>query len=121
MGQKIHPYGFRLGISKDWKSRWFADKKSYPKNLIEDKKIRAFLKKRLELAGVKTIEIERSVNELKILIKVSKPGVVIGRAGSGIEAVEKELKNYTDSKLKITVEEFKAPEKQVKKEKEKQE
>ncbi len=110
MGQKIHPFGFRLGITKDWKSRWMASRKDYPRLAHEDYKIREFLKKRLELAGLKSIDIERSVNEIKIFLKVSKPGVVIGRAGTGIEALEKDLKNYTDSKLKITVEEIKTPE-----------
>ena len=110
MGQKIHPYGFRLGISKDWKSRWFAGKKDYADMAFEDLNLRKFLTKRLELAGVKSIDIERSVNEIKVIVKVSKPGIVIGRAGSGIEAVEKELKEMTNSKIKITVEEIKAPE-----------
>lgn len=110
MGQKIHPYGFRLGISKDWKSRWFSGKKDYAQNALEDLKIRAFLNKRLEIAGVKSVDIERSVNDVKIFIKVSKPGVVIGRAGTGIESVEKELKEITNAKLKITVEEVKTPE-----------
>ena len=110
MGQKIHPFGFRLGISKDWKSRWFADKKRYPDMLVEDHKIRNFLKEKQEIAGLKTIEIERSVNEIKILVKVSKPGIVIGRAGSGIESLEKELRSFTNDKLKITVEEIKTPE-----------
>lgn len=110
MGQKIHPYGFRLGISKDWRSRWFANKKNFPKYLFEDQKIREVLENRLNTAGLKSIDIERSVNEVNILVKVSKPGIVIGRAGSGIEAIEKELKNFTDSKIKITVEEIKTPE-----------
>ncbi len=110
MGQKIHPYGFRLGITKDWKSRWFSDKKGYAKNVYEDYKIRELLKKRLDMAGLKSVEIERAVNELRIQVKVSKPGIVIGRAGSGIEATEKELKKMTDSKIKISVEEIKTPE-----------
>jgi len=110
MGQKINPFGFRLGISKDWTSRWSTNKKEYPKLLLEDYKIREFLTGKLEIAGLKSINIERSVNEVKIFLKVSKPGIVIGRAGSGIEALEKELKNFTNSKLKITVEEIKTPE-----------
>ncbi len=110
MGQKIHPFGFRLGITKDWKSRWSAGKKDYPRLVIEDYKIREFLTTRLEMAGLKTIDIERSVNEIKIFVKVSKPGVVIGRAGTGIEALEKDLKKLTSDKLKITVEEIKTPE-----------
>lgn len=110
MGQKIHPFGFRLGISKDWKSRWFADKKDYAKHTYEDHKLRRLLANKLESAGVKSIEIERSVNEIKFLVKVSKPGIVIGRAGTGIEALEKELKGHTNAKIKITVEEIKTPE-----------
>ncbi len=110
MGQKIHPFGFRLGISKDWVSRWSTSKKEYPKLLFEDYKIRGFLTEKLDIAGLKSIEIERSVNEIKILVKVSKPGIVIGRAGSGIESLEKELKTFTNDKLKITVEEIKTPE-----------
>ncbi len=110
MGQKIHPFGFRLGISKDWKSKWFADKKGYSKHIFEDYKLRRVLAEKLDSAGVKSIEIERSVNEIKFLVKVSKPGIVIGRAGTGIEALEKDLKARTDSKIKITVEEVKTPE-----------
>ncbi|MFC1621944.1 30S ribosomal protein S3 [Patescibacteria group bacterium] len=110
MGQKIHPYGFRLGISKDWKSRWFADKKSYAKLAYEDQQIRKFLKDKLSEAGLKTIDIERSVNDIQITVKVSKPGLVIGRGGSGIEAIEKELRSLTNSKVKITAEEIKTPE-----------
>lgn len=110
MGQKIHPFGFRLGITKDWKSRWSAGRKDYPRLAFEDFKIREFLRKRLEMAGLKSVDIERSVNELKIFVKVSKPGIVIGRAGTGIEALEKDLKRLTTDKLKITVEEIKTPE-----------
>nr|AGT99859.1 30S ribosomal protein S3 [uncultured organism] len=110
MGQKIHPLGFRLGITKDWNARWFADKKSYSKLLLEDQKVRQFLEKKLSQAGLKSIDIERSTNEINILVKVSKPGMVIGKGGSGIEDIEKELKQFTDSKIKITAEEVKKPE-----------
>lgn len=110
MGQKIHPYGFRLGISKDWKSRWFVDKKNFGNYIVEDKKIRDFLADRLSTAGLESVHIERSVNEVKINIKVSKPGLVIGRGGSGVEELEKALRKYTKSKLKLTVEEVKDPE-----------
>lgn len=110
MGQKIHPFGFRLGITKDWHAKWFADKKNYAKLLLEDQKIRTFLEKKLSQAGLKSIDIERSTNEVSILVKVSKPGMVIGKGGSGIEEIEKELKNYTSSKIKITAEEVKKPE-----------
>lgn len=110
MGQKIHPTGFRIGISKDWSSKWFADKKSYADLALEDKKIREFLKKRFEMAGLKEIVIERSVNEVSITVRVSKPGLVIGKGGSGVEEVEKELKKLTKSKIKLTAEEVKVPE-----------
>lgn len=110
MGQKIHPYGFRLGISKDWKSRWFVDKKDFGNYIVEDHKIRRFLEKRLSTAGLESVHIERSLNEVKIGIRVSKPGLVIGRGGSGVEELEKALRPLTKSKLKLTVEEVKDPE-----------
>ena len=110
MGQKIHPTGFRLGITKDWASRWYADKASYPSKFIEDQKIKKFLTEKLSLAGLKAVEIERTENELSILIKVSKPGLVIGKGGAGVESLEKEIKKLTSSKIKITAEEVKNPE-----------
>ena len=110
MGQKIHPYGFRLGISKDWKSRWFATGDVYADLALEDFKIREFLRKKFSTAGLKSIDIERSVNDLRITVKVSKPGIVIGRGGSGIEEVEKALKKITKSKIKLTAVEIKSPE-----------
>ncbi len=110
MGQKINPLGFRLGISKDWSSRWFAPKESYADLVLEDLKIRKYLKKKLEMAGIKEIEIERTENEVSVTVKVSKPGVVIGKGGTGVEEVEKELKKLTKAKIKITAEEVKTPE-----------
>lgn len=110
MGQKINPTGFRLGISKDWISRWYADKKQYADFALEDIKIRKLLESKLSTAGLKVIEIERTENEIDILIKVSKPGIVIGKGGSGVETLEKELKKITKSKIKITAEEIKTPE-----------
>src|SRR3989344_616451 len=110
MGQKIHPTGFRIGISKDWTSKWFADKKGYADPALEDLKIRKFLKEKFDAAGLKSIDIERSVNEVNIIVKVSKPGLVIGRGGSGVEEVEKQLKKLTTSKIKLTAEEVKTPE-----------
>jgi small subunit ribosomal protein S3 len=110
MGHKINPTGFRLGISKDWTSRWYAPKSSYADLALEDIKIRKLLKAKLELAGIKSIDIERTENEINILIKVSKPGVVIGRGGTGVEEIEKELKKVTKAKIRITAEEVKVPE-----------
>jgi len=110
MGQKIHPYGFRVGISKPWRSNWFADKESYADLALEDHKIRELLEDRLLAAGLKEIDITRSVNELNIVLKVSRPGLVIGRKGSGVQQLEADLKEITDSKVKLTVEEIKTPE-----------
>lgn len=92
MGQKINPLGFRLPQNKDWHSRWFAkDPVVYRKNLLEDVKIRKFLMKKLELAGIVRVQIERSINRVKITLFVSRPGVVIGRGGSGLELLKKGL------------------------------
>lgn len=110
MGQKIHPYGFRLGITKDWKSKWFVDKKYFGTYVVEDYKIRTFLNKQLAVVGLESIEIERSLNDLKIKVRVSKPGLVIGKGGSGITDLEKKLRDLTKSKAKLTVEEVKIPE-----------
>lgn len=110
MGQKINPIGFRVGITKDWSSRWYSDKKSYADLALEDVKIRHFLTDKFSQAGLKNIDIERSVNEVNIAVRVSKPGLVIGRGGIGVEEVEKELKKITKSKIKLTAEEIKVPE-----------
>jgi small subunit ribosomal protein S3 len=110
MGQKINPTGFRIGISKDWSSKWFAEKNEYSKNTIEDYKIRRFLEKKFEPAGLKDILIERSGNILNVTIRVSNPGVVIGKGGAGVESAEKEIKKITKSVVKITAEEVKVPE-----------
>lgn len=102
MGQKVHPLGFRLGITKEWPVRWFASKSDYGNLFLEDEKIRNYLTQKLEPAGVKSIEIERSTNTLDITMEVAKPGLVIGRGGLGVETLEKELKKFTNSKIKIT-------------------
>jgi len=91
MGQKVHPTAFRLGKIFPTKSVWYADPKSYPKHLQEDNKIRRFLEKRLSLAGLTRTEIKRSINTVDIHVYVSRPGVVIGRGGSGLEILKKEL------------------------------
>ncbi|MBR0576298.1 30S ribosomal protein S3 [Proteiniclasticum sp. BAD-10] len=91
MGQKVNPHGLRVGVIKDWNARWYADKKNFADNLIEDQKIREFIKKRLFNAGISQVEIERAAKRVKINIHTAKPGVVIGRGGSGIEALKKEM------------------------------
>jgi small subunit ribosomal protein S3 len=110
MGQKINPIGYRLGISKDWISKWYASKANYADLALEDIKIRKFLREKLEQAGLKVIEIERTENEVSIILKVSKPGMVIGKGGTGVEELEKSIKNITKAKVKITAEEVKTPE-----------
>lgn len=110
MGQKINPIGFRVGISKDWSSKWFYDKSEYSKYAVEDHKIRRYLEKKFDLAGLKDVLIERSGNILNIIIRVSNPGVVIGKGGAGVESAEKDIKKITKSVVKITAEEVKTPE-----------
>lgn len=92
MGQKVNPVGFRLALNKDWRSRWFArDRKEYKKNLLEDVKIREFLIEKLKLAGIVRVQIDRFINKTKVTLYVSRPGVVIGRGGAGLELLKKEL------------------------------
>ena len=116
MGQKVNPFGFRLQISKQWKSRWFArDSKQYRKNIFEDHKIRRYLMDKLALAGIVEARIDRSINTMKITLVVSRPGVVIGRGGSGLELLKKELITMVslsepEKNLEIDVEEVKDPE-----------
>ncbi|MBI2595908.1 30S ribosomal protein S3 [Candidatus Daviesbacteria bacterium] len=97
MAQKIHPVGFRLGIGTTWESRWFANGKKYQQNLLEDIKIRNLLIKKLRPAGITKIEIERSINKIRIIIFVTRPGILIGRGGTGLT----DLKKYLLNELKI--------------------
>ena len=108
MGQKVNPHGLRVGVIKDWNSRWYADA-DFADNLIEDHKIRTYLKKRLYSAGVSKIEIERASDRVKVIVYTAKPGVVIGRQGSEIEKVKAELKQFTNKKLLIDIKEVKLP------------
>lgn len=91
MGQKVHPHGLRVGVIKDWDSRWYADNRNFADNLIEDNTLREFVKKKLYAAGISKIEIERAAKRVKLNIFTSKPGMVIGRGGSGIEELKKSL------------------------------
>ena len=108
MGQKVNPHGIRLGIVKDWDARWYADK-DFAQNLHEDIKIRDYLKKSLQSAGVPRVETERSKNRLKLTIHTAKPGMVIGRGGSGIEQIKEGLKSLTDKRVDINIAEIKQP------------
>ncbi len=111
MGQKVHPHGFRVGVIKDWSSKWYADKKNFADNLVEDFKIREFLKSKLYTAGISKIEIERAAKRVKINIHTAKPGMVIGRGGSGIEVIKLDMKKLVaDKNVLINIVEVKQAE-----------
>ena len=99
MGQKVNPHGLRVGVIKDWDSKWYAEA-DFADNLVEDYKIRTYLKKRLYSAGVSDIEIERASDRVKIIIHTAKPGVVIGKGGSEIEKLKAEVQKMTDKSMK---------------------
>ncbi len=109
MGQKVNPIGFRLGIIKTWDSRWYA-KADYAKLLHEDLKLKAFLKKRLYHSGVSKIEIERAANKAKINIFTARPGLIIGKKGSEVETLKKELAKLTDNEIYLNIQEVRKPE-----------
>ena len=112
MGQKVNPHGLRVGVIKDWDSRWFAtDKKEFGNLLLEDHNVRKFLKNKLYSAGVAKIEIERSANKLKLDLHVAKPGVVIGKGGAGIEALKAELEKMTKKNVIVNIVEVRNPDK----------
>ncbi len=110
MGQKVNPHGLRVGVIKDWDSKWYAEK-DYADYLVEDYNLRTFLKKKLYQAGVSKIEIERASERVKIDITTAKPGIVIGKGGAAIEALRKEVQAMTTSKVIINIKEVKRPEK----------
>lgn len=109
MGQKINPIGFRLGITKTWDSKWYAEA-DYAKLLHEDLAIRKFLKKRLYSSGVSKIEIERAANKCKINIFTARPGLIIGKKGSEVETIKKELAQISSKEIFITISEVRKPE-----------
>ena len=110
MGQKSHPHGVRVGIIKDWDSKWYADAE-FSDYLVEDYNIRKYLKKKLYSAGVSKIEIERASDRVKVIIYTAKPGVVIGKGGAEIEVTKKELSKLTDKKVLVDIKEIKRPDK----------
>ncbi len=109
MGQKVSPTGFRLGITEDWRSRWYADK-DYAKNLANDLAIRKFLDKQLARAAVSKVEIERAGDKIKVIVTTARPGVVIGKKGAEIDALRKKLEKVADGPVNIEVVEVKRPE-----------
>ena len=108
MGQKVNPHGMRVGVIKDWDSRWYAEA-DFADNLIEDHEIRTYLKKRLYSAGISKIEIERASDRIKIIVHTAKPGVVIGKGGAEIEKLKAEVQKMTDKKLFVEIKEVKRP------------
>ena len=110
MGQKVNPHGLRVGVIADWDSKWYAEG-DFADCLIEDYKIREFLKKKLYTAGISKIEIERASERVKVIIYTAKPGVVIGKGGNKIKKVKGELQKYTSKKLIVDIKEVKKPDK----------
>ena len=98
MGQKVHPHGLRVGVIKEWNAKWYASKKNFADNLIEDNQIRKFVKKELFVASISKIEIERAAKRVKLNIYTAKPGVVIGKGGSGIESLKNKLLQFVNGK-----------------------
>jgi len=109
LGQKVHPVGFRLGIIRTWESKWYAEK-DYATLLHEDLKLRDYLKKRLHHAGISKIEIERAASKAKINIFAARPGIIIGKKGSEVESLKKDLAKLTDKEVFINIQEVRKPE-----------
>ncbi len=109
MGQKVNPHGLRVGIIKDWDTKWYAEK-DFADYLVEDVKIRKFIKKKLYAAGVSKIAIERTVGRVKISVYTAKPGIVIGKNGQAIEELKGEIQKMTSQKVAVNIEEIKRPE-----------
>ena len=111
MGQKVNPHGLRVGVIKDWDSKWFADKKNFSEYLIEDHKIREFIKKKLYAAGISKIVIERSgEDKIRITASTARPGMVIGRSGAGIDELKAQLEKLTGKEVNISIEEIRRSE-----------
>ncbi|MCJ7855249.1 30S ribosomal protein S3 [Lachnospiraceae bacterium NSJ-143] len=109
MGQKVNPHGLRVGIIKDWDTKWYSEK-SYADNLVEDYKIRKFVKERLYASGVSKILIERTTDRVKISVYTAKPGIVIGKNGAAIEELKNEIQKMTSYKVNVNIEEIRRPE-----------
>ena len=107
MGQKVHPYGFRVGYIYDWKSRWFSKKKDFPKMLLEDIKIRKYIKKALATAAVSKTDIERASDKVRIIIYTARPGIIIGRRGAEIEKLKEVLQSIAGKEVVIDIKEIK--------------
>jgi len=109
MGQKVHPYSFRLGYIKNWNSRWFAKKKEFAESIEEDVKIRKYIKKTLATAAVSKVEIERTSNRVRVFIFSARPGIIIGRRGSEVDRLREELQEMTKKQILIDIKEISSP------------
>ena len=109
MGQKVNPHGARVGVILDWSTKWYAGKKDFSNNLIEDYKLRKMLKDKLDASGVSSIDIERSASKVTVTIHTAKPGIVIGRGGAGVEALKKEIEAFTGKAVSLNIMEIKLP------------
>ena len=110
MGQKVNPHGLRVGIIKDWDAKWYANDKDFADLLIEDNKLRKFIKKKYYIAGVSRVVIERTANRVKINIHTAKPGIIIGKGGSGVDELKKQIEAMTKKNIVINIVEVKNPE-----------
>ncbi len=109
MGQKINPHGARVGVILDWNTKWYAEKKDFSNNLVEDHKLRVMLKEKLNESGVSHIDIERSANKVSVSIFTAKPGIIIGRGGAGIETLKAEIEQFTGKTVALNIQEIKIP------------
>ena len=109
MGQKVNPHGLRVGVIRDWDSKWYADKKNFNEFLLEDFKIREYCKKKLFISGISKTEIERAANKIKVTVFTAKPGMVIGRGGVGVEELRIAIEKLTKKSVVVNVEEIKVP------------
>ena len=110
MGQKINPHGARVGVILDWSTKWYAGKKDFSNNLIEDYNLRKMLKEKLNQAGISHIDIQRAGEKLHVIVYTAKPGIVIGKGGAGVEALKKEVEAFTGKNVNIDIMEIKQPE-----------
>ena len=113
MGQKVNPIGFRTGVMLDWKSRWYASKKEFAELLLEDQKIRDYVTKKYKFAGIPQVEIERTRDEVKVVLHAARPGVIIGRKGTQVEQLQDELQALVGRRINIKIEEISRPELQA--------
>ena len=110
MGQKVHPIGFRIGITEDWRSRWFADKQNFGRLLVQDQTIRRYIKKEYDVAGIPKIEIERDMERVHIILHTSRPGLIIGKKGAKVDKLKEDLERICAQEIKLEIREVSSPE-----------